>query len=249
MDSLPDGTQRCTTCEEIKFLDAYYDTKNTRSGKWSECKACAGAREKEKRLKNPEKRKEYGKKYYAENREKVRAQQREGYYKDVEKTRAYKRDQHAADPERYRGFAKAWREANPEKRASDKRQYYLKNKDTITFKNKAYVEANPEKVAARQSAWREANPGKVRVNSHRRRTLELNAEGSFTALEWEAKLALYRGKCHWCHKKIKGTPHADHVIPLAKGGTNYINNIVPSCATCNFSKGAKLPHDFAGRLF
>ncbi len=31
------------------------------------------------------------------------------------------------------------------------------------------------------------------------------------------------------------------VIPLARGGTHDIDNLVPACASCNSSKGAKLP--------
>lgn len=32
----------------------------------------------------------------------------------------------------------------------------------------------------------------------------------------------------------------DHVIPLSRGGDHSIDNIVPSCFSCNASKGNKL---------
>ena len=32
--------------------------------------------------------------------------------------------------------------------------------------------------------------------------------------------------------------HVDHVIPVAKGGTNHIDNLVTSCDSCNLGKGA-----------
>lgn len=32
----------------------------------------------------------------------------------------------------------------------------------------------------------------------------------------------------------------DHVVPLARGGTNYEGNLVPACGSCNSSKGARL---------
>jgi 5-methylcytosine-specific restriction endonuclease McrA len=34
--------------------------------------------------------------------------------------------------------------------------------------------------------------------------------------------------------------HIDHVIPIAKGGADILDNLKPSHAICNISKGAKL---------
>jgi len=33
--------------------------------------------------------------------------------------------------------------------------------------------------------------------------------------------------------------HIDHIFPVCKGGTDDIENLVPSCSTCNHEKGAK----------
>jgi hypothetical protein len=55
------------------------------------------------------------------------------------------------------------------------------------------------------------------------------------------------GYCHLCDKKLsftnhgkqgaKGAWHVDHSKPKAKGGTNHMNNLFPSCISCNIEKG------------
>ncbi len=97
--------------------------------------------------------------------------------------------------------------------------------------------------------WRQNNPEIKRAGSRNYLARKKQAEGNFTATEWLEKLAACKGRCHWCGEKIGGSVHADHVIPLIAGGSNYISNIVPSCASCNLSKNRLMPWEFAGRLF
>ena len=87
--------------------------------------------------------------------------------------------------------------------------------------------------------WREEHPDKTReyrkpADSRRRARLK-NAIGSFTAIEWRELLETYHSKCTYCGKRSKELT-VDHIIPLVKGGTNYIDNIVPACGRCNSSK-------------
>lgn len=43
-------------------------------------------------------------------------------------------------------------------------------------------------------------------------------------------------RCCYCDRLAQ---HLDHVHPLSKGGEDVAKNIVPACAPCNLSKGAK----------
>ena len=67
--------------------------------------------------------------------------------------------------------------------------------------------------------------------------LKRMAEGSHTFGEWELLKKQYGYTCPVCNKKepeIKLTE--DHIIPLSKGGSNYIENIQPLCKLCNCRK-------------
>lgn len=61
------------------------------------------------------------------------------------------------------------------------------------------------------------------------------AEGKFTLEEWNQLLCKHEYKCVHCGYTGKLTK--DHIVPLTKGGSNYITNIQPLCQSCNSSKG------------
>lgn len=44
--------------------------------------------------------------------------------------------------------------------------------------------------------------------------------------------------CQYCGERPE-VPHADHVIPLSRGGRSTADNLITSCGPCNLSKGAK----------
>jgi hypothetical protein len=44
--------------------------------------------------------------------------------------------------------------------------------------------------------------------------------------------------CQYCGSKAPDG-HVDHIIPLSRGGTDSVDNLLWSCAFCNISKGAK----------
>jgi 5-methylcytosine-specific restriction endonuclease McrA len=72
---------------------------------------------------------------------------------------------------------------------------------------------------------------------HARRARKQEQGGSYSAQEWRELCAKYGHVCLCCGKATRLTP--DHVVPIAKGGSNDISNIQPLCLPCNLRKSTK----------
>jgi 5-methylcytosine-specific restriction endonuclease McrA len=126
-----------------------------------------------------------------------------------------------------------WRENNPEKVRETNRKWYRSNQDK-----------------ARESIrkWHQNNPEKRRALYQRRRARKAAAQvEDFSAQDladyWES---LGIDGCVYC-----GAPyeHADHIQPLALGGEHSRANLLPACADCNLSKGAKDPVEYVNARY
>lgn len=146
----------------------------------------------------------------------------------------------------------AWRAKNPEADAAAQRRWYEKNRHTQNERSRAYHTHNQERENARSKAWRLANPIAYRATQQAARARRRNAPGRYTAVDFERQFGLQGERCYWCGEGISlqggDAATVDHLIPLAKGGTNAPNNIVCACKVCNRRKWANMPWDFNGRL-
>jgi 5-methylcytosine-specific restriction endonuclease McrA len=52
---------------------------------------------------------------------------------------------------------------------------------------------------------------------------------------WQAIVVFYGGRCSFCEERP--WEEQDHLKPIAHGGTNTADNIVPACRPCNREKG------------
>jgi 5-methylcytosine-specific restriction endonuclease McrA len=79
-----------------------------------------------------------------------------------------------------------------------------------------------------------------RFSSRLRKSRLKGAVGRFSFMDWENLKTKYNHTCLCCGKKeptISLT--VDHIIPISRGGDNYITNIQPLCLSCNKKKHTK----------
>lgn len=91
--------------------------------------------------------------------------------------------------------------------------------------------------------WALQHPGILNATSHRMRAARRSAPGHHTHKQWLSRIDQLGWKCFHCGKDL--TPETitkDHYQPLAKGGSNNVENLVPSCSPCNKVKGHRWPH-------
>ena len=163
------------------------------------------------------------------------------------KCASYRAEHAEAISERRKVLRNARRSAHREEFNARRALYREQHKDRLNAANRRRYAANPAKECARKHLAFVAHPEKYLAWTRNYRARALAALGSHTAEDIAQQFERQSGLCYWCGQKV-GRYHVDHVIPLAKGGSNGPENLVIACASCNHSKGAKLPHEFSDKL-
>lgn len=165
--------------------------------------------------------------------------------------------------EEIKARAKKWRLDNPERaKANDKRKYeakrdaelirmrkrYAENREAdIERKRKAYRE-NAEENRAKQRARYAENKDYFKPYNKSRKARVRSSMGSFSAAQVRKMLDDQGCKCIYCKCDISKNYHVDHIVPVSKGGSSFIENIQLLCPTCNLRKRAKMPEDYAKEI-
>lgn len=234
MDSIPE-TKRCSKCKELKPRSEFNRNRSKKDGLQDRCRPCHRADDAASSAKHPETRR----KWYEANREHVLA-----------KTREWQK----ANPERRKETLAAWLERTKDHRRIKQRENYRKAAPARRAQSRRWVAENPERRRAILAAWRErqgpalkkrmrewhkANPEKVKATRQRRRARKRAAGGRFTGEQFKALCRHYGNRCLLCGE-TGGKLTPDHVVPLARGGSNGIENIQPLCASCNNRKKTRI---------
>lgn len=181
-------------------------------------------------------------------RECERADHRQWLADHIEESRAYARNYVATHREHHRAYNREFYREYPEVVKDRSRRYAQRHPERVAERHKRYHLAHPTKRKEMWKRWAVQNHDRVMAKNRRRRARERNAPGSHTAAEI-AVLRRTQPNCWWCGKPIRdGKYHIEHRVPLSRGGSDDISNLVISCPDCNQSKYNKLPSEWNGRL-
>jgi len=228
------GIKLCKQCGK-EFLinkDNFGKNKNSKSGFLGTCRTCV----KRRRVDN----KAYAIQYRIDNKEAIKEYRKsnieyakEYYETNKEAIIEYNKTYYNKNKDRLSKEQKLYRENNKEAKAI----YYKNNKEVIKMHNKIYKENNKEITAKRMNEYQKNNRNKFNISNQKRRAGKKLLPNNLTSIQWYEIKTMFNNKCAYCGEdKLLAQ---EHLIALSKGGEYTVNNIIPSCKSCNSSKGDK----------
>ena len=200
----------CSSCKIEKPLVDFHIKSASKDGRASKCKCCKAQMDKEYRIKNDSILKEKSKQYREINKDVMLEKRKEKYYNMSEEDKIKRAEKKAL-----------YSKQAPEHVKQRKKEY-----------DKQYFSSDAGKLATLRSV-------------HKRRAQKISSEdGSITSKSLDALKEAQNFECIYCRTALDFSKTRnvllDHVIPLSKGGTHSITNVVWSCATCNLKKSNKI---------
>lgn len=159
---------------------------------------------------------------------------RESNRNNIKERRKLQRNEHKeAIAER----AKRYNEENKEKIAINKKKYLAENIESIHAYKKIYRQNNKRLLDEKAKVYRKENRESHNISEQRREAKKRSLPYSLTVHQWADIKNHFNNECCYCGRRL---PLAkDHFLALNNGGEFTINNIVPSCISCNSSKKNK----------
>ena len=174
---------------------------------------------------------------------------RSGSGKSSEESRRY----YAAHKEARALSSKRYHLAHAEELRAKAAEYRKMHKMERSARRAAAYWSDPEKYREKTRQWMARHPNQPRYSTvhslntfyaNRRRVSLRGNGGTHTEAEWQEKLDLLGNVCIYCGESKPLT--RDHKVPLSRGGTDDIMNIVPACRSCNSRKRTRTSMEFLG---
>lgn len=138
---------------------------------------------------------------------------------------------------------------NPEQRKRRKHRYWEKNKVRLRKAAKLKRLANLEHYRMLDRRRYQRDQEKRIHQSRVARAKRGGQECYLTLAEWKQLLHRFRYRCFYCGIQLNAENRSlDHKVPLVRGGTNDISNLVPCCLPCNQRKHTMTDVEFKRSL-
>lgn len=181
----------------------------------------------------------------------MRAREAERRYRAAHPDRLREKDKkwRATHPEENRKLSRDWARKNPAKVKEMHLRYVRENREKVNAANRRWRAANKKRENERVAAWSKANPAKCAIRANRRRTRKAGSGGAHTLAEWIVLCWVSAWRCYYCGGGPLNEKSAvqEHKTPLARGGSDSIENIVVSCRPCNGRKHTMTEAEFMAR--
>lgn len=168
-----------------------------------------------------------------------------------------------------REYNRKWAEEHPDQRREARKRYYWANRDKEIQQSLDWGKANPDKVREidrrykakhrkilneKQKAYRLRNHSKV-IAAEQLKTRVYRARRAKAKSDEHTLAELHRywrdrgidpKRCTYCDAWYTKWGHdwkhsqGDHVVPLHRGGTDTMDNMMPCCWSCNASKSDRI---------
>lgn len=146
--------------------------------------------------------------------------------------------------------ARKWSAEFPEKKREQNLTRYWRNPEARRQSAREYASAHRKEACERAKKWREDHPERASANDRTKRARKRGAGGRHNDKDVIYLLEKQKYRCAYCRKSVrrKDSRHVDHIMPLKLGGSNDRSNLQILCVTCNTSKKATHPLDYAKRI-
>ena len=150
----------------------------------------------------------------------------------------YERNQEAI-----KARSKKWREDNPDRYKEQLAKWGAENRDYKREQDRNWYRQNAEHAKAVRRQYAKDNSQNWRNQRARRRAQVGATVNKITKAEWLGLIEQYEKRCAYCEQPTE-KPTMDHVVPLIKGGSHTVDNIVPACGPCNREKSDRSVVEF-----